>query len=83
MSTDPSCVQLALFFVSISACGLEESHLELQSDAQCDRPGYLAKSCMYTVMNSVGLIVELVHVSQTNNNSDAMAKLGLKLCLID
>ena len=34
-------------------------------------------------MNSVGLIVdyELVHVSQTNNNSGAMEKLGLKTVL--
>ena len=62
---------------------LSGSCLDLLGDGRCNRPGYSTKYCIYGVMNSVGLFVdyEVVHVSQTNDNSSAMEKLGLKTVL--
>ena len=58
---------------------LRGSNLELLGDARCDSPGYSAKYCTYTLMSPTGAVIdyELVHVSETNNNSGAMEKKGL------
>lgn len=55
-------------------------NMSLSGDARSDSPGYSAKYTTYSMLDmqtKVLLDFELVHVSETNNNSVAMEKVGL------
>ena len=59
-------------------------HVDLSGNARNDSPGYSAKYCTYTVMEMETHTIinfELVQVSETDNNSVIMEKVGLERIL--
>ena len=57
-------------------------HVNLAGDARSDSPGYSAKYITYSVIEMESKIVlDLNHVSEINNNSVAVEKLGLRRIL--
>ena len=55
----------------------------MSGDGRCDSPGYSAKYCTYSIMNSVSdLILDYNLVQSTETGSSmAMEKEGLRRCL--
>ena len=62
---------------------LRDEGLHLSGDGRCDSPGYSAKYCTYSIMNSVSdLILDYNLVQSTETGSSvAMVKEGLQRCL--
>ena len=62
---------------------LRDEGLHLSGDGRCDSPGYSAKYCTYSIMDSVSDLIldyKLVQSSETGS-SVAMEKEGLRRCL--
>ena len=62
---------------------LRDEGLYLSGDGRCDSPGYSAKYCTYSIMDSVSDLIldyKLVQSSETGS-SVAMEKEGLRRCL--
>ena len=62
---------------------LQGQHLHLSGDGRCDSPGYSAKYCSYSLMDSASDLIldyKLIQSSETGS-SVAMEKEGLRRCL--
>ena len=62
---------------------LQGQHLHLSGDGRCDSPGYSAKYCSYSLMDSASDLIldyKLIQSSETGS-SVAMGKEGLRRCL--